>query len=109
MSRLIATHSGTFHCDEALAIAMLRKVPDYADATLLRSRDEAELARADVVVDVGGVYDASRHRYDHHQKGFTETFGHGFVTKLSSGQVFHHHVLFAHCLRHSWACLQAFR
>lgn len=38
----------------------------------------------DAVLDVGGVYDPSRHRYDHHQKGFDEVFGHGFSTKLSS-------------------------
>ncbi|KAK6933968.1 Metal-dependent protein hydrolase, partial [Dillenia turbinata] len=38
----------------------------------------------DAVLDVGGVYDPSRDRYDHHQKGFDEAFGHGFVTKLSS-------------------------
>lgn len=38
----------------------------------------------DAVLDVGGEYDPSRDRYDHHQKGFNEVFGHGFVTKLSS-------------------------
>lgn len=38
----------------------------------------------DAVLDVGGVYDPSRDRYDHHQKGFGEVFGHGFSTKLSS-------------------------
>lgn len=38
----------------------------------------------DAVLDVGGVYDPSRDRYDHHQKGFVEVFGHGFSTKLSS-------------------------
>lgn len=38
----------------------------------------------DAVLDVGGVYDPSRYRYDHHQKGFDEVFGHGFSTKLSS-------------------------
>ena len=31
-----------------------------------------------------GVYDPSRHRYDHHQKGFTETFDDAHTTKLSS-------------------------
>lgn len=35
-------------------------------------------------MDVGGVYDPSRHRYDHHQQGFEEVLGHGFTTKLSS-------------------------
>lgn len=38
----------------------------------------------DAVLDVGGVYDPTRDRYDHHQKGFEEVFGHGFSTKLSS-------------------------
>lgn len=38
----------------------------------------------DAVLDVGGVYDPIRDRYDHHQKGFEEVFGHGFSTKLSS-------------------------
>lgn len=38
----------------------------------------------DAVLDVGGEYDPSRDRYDHHQKGFEEVFGHGFKTKLSS-------------------------
>ena len=42
------------------------------------------LETLDAVLDVGGVYDPSRERYDHHQKGFEEVFGHGFTTKLSS-------------------------
>lgn len=42
------------------------------------------LDKLDAVLDVGGVYDPSRYRYDHHQKGFEEVFGHGFTTKLSS-------------------------
>jgi uncharacterized UPF0160 family protein len=42
----------------------------------------------DIVVDVGGVYDSSIHRYDHHQRGFEEVFGKGMdkdhTIKLSS-------------------------
>jgi uncharacterized UPF0160 family protein len=49
-----------------------------------RSRDPAVLATCDIVVDVGGVYDESKQLFDHHQRGFEENFGHGFVTKLSS-------------------------
>jgi uncharacterized UPF0160 family protein len=33
---------------------------------------------------VGGKYKPENQRYDHHQRGFTEVFGHGFSTKLSS-------------------------
>lgn len=36
------------------------------------------------MLDVGGVYDPETDRYDHHQRGFDQNFGHGFVTKLSS-------------------------
>ena len=35
-------------------------------------------------MDVGAVYDEAAQRFDHHQRGFTEVFGHGFETKLSS-------------------------
>ena len=40
----------------------------------------------DIVVDVGGVYSPETHRYDHHQRGFSEVFGYGGFndTKLSS-------------------------
>ena len=31
-SKLIGTHSGTFHCDEALACFMLKLLPEYKDA-----------------------------------------------------------------------------
>ncbi len=30
-TRYIGTHNGTFHCDEALAIAMLKMLPDFED------------------------------------------------------------------------------
>ena len=45
------------HCDEALACAMLKILPEWSDAVIVRTRDEAELAKCDAVVDVGGVYD----------------------------------------------------
>lgn len=46
----------------------------------------------DVLIDVGGEYDPEQLRYDHHQRGFSEVFGHGFSTKLSSaGLVYKHH------------------
>jgi uncharacterized UPF0160 family protein len=49
-----------------------------------RTRDPAVLDTCDIVVDVGAVYDESKQRFDHHQRGFGEVFGHGFTTKLSS-------------------------
>ncbi|XP_037037518.1 MYG1 protein isoform X2 [Bradysia coprophila] len=70
----IGTHSGIFHCDEILACFMLRQLPQYANAKILRSRDEKVLKDCDIVVDVGGQYDKSKNLFDHHQKSFVHTF-----------------------------------
>lgn len=51
---------------------------------LIRTRDPALLDTCTIVVDVGGVYDETKQRFDHHQRGFEEIFGNGFATKLSS-------------------------
>jgi len=87
----IGTHDGTFHCDEALACFMLRLLPRYKDATIVRTRNPALLAQCDLVVDVGATYDPSKHRYDHHQRGFTETLSPKHVTKLSSAGLIYKH------------------
>ncbi|KAH6899728.1 metal-dependent protein hydrolase [Thelonectria olida] len=86
----IGTHNGAFHADEALAVHMLRLLPTYTNANLVRTRDAEKLAACHTVVDVGGEYDAEARRFDHHQRGFTTTFP-GRNTKLSSaGLVFLH-------------------
>ncbi|EJU03082.1 GAMM1 protein [Dacryopinax primogenitus] len=91
VAKAIGTHDGTFHCDEALAVYLLRQLPTYANASLTRTREPAKLDSCDIVVDVGSVYDPSKQRYDHHQRGFTEVFGHGYVTKLSSAGLVYKH------------------
>lgn len=83
-SKRVGTHSGTFHCDEALACFMLHITEHFSGADIVRTRDPKLLESLDAVVDVGGAYDPIRHRYDHHQKDFDQFFGHGFKTKLSS-------------------------
>ncbi|KAL3186471.1 hypothetical protein MRX96_027511 [Rhipicephalus microplus] len=97
MGKTIGTHSGNFHCDDALACFLLKQLPEYKDATVVRSRDPAVLDTCDVVVDVGAVYDPAKRRYDHHQKTFNETMNSlnpakKWTTKLSSaGLVYVHH------------------
>ncbi|KAI1341429.1 metal-dependent protein hydrolase [Xylariaceae sp. FL0016] len=86
----IGTHNGHFHADEALAVYMLRLLPTYADSSLVRTRDPALLSTCHTVVDVGGEYDASANRYDHHQRTFTTTFP-GRPTKLSSAGLVYMH------------------
>lgn len=69
MPLLIATHHGAFHADDVLAVSLLRAFVDPL-AQVVRSRSSQDWERADVVVDVGGVYDPSRRRFDHHQKDY---------------------------------------
>ena len=70
---LLATHGGTFHLDDVFAYAVLwlalglREVG--GDHTLLRTRDPERIAGADLVWDVGALYDPVAGRYDHHQRG----------------------------------------
>ena len=64
----IGTHDGAFHCDEVLACSLLKMLPEYQNSEIVRSRNKGMLSECDIVVDVGGVYDASKLRYDHHQR-----------------------------------------
>jgi uncharacterized UPF0160 family protein len=65
---LIATHSGSFHADDVFGVAVLAAL--HPEHRLVRTRKPEEIAPADFVVDVGGVWDAARGRFDHHQRGF---------------------------------------
>uniref|UniRef100_A0A3Q4B731 Uncharacterized protein n=1 Tax=Mola mola TaxID=94237 RepID=A0A3Q4B731_MOLML len=95
-AKKIGTHNGTFHCDEVLACFFLRQLPQYKDAEIIRTRDLTQLAECDIVVDVGGEFDPKRHRYDHHQRTFVESFNSlcpekPWVTKLSSAGLVYMH------------------
>lgn len=70
----IGTHNQVFHCDEVLACYMLLQLKEFSNSIIVRTRDESLLKDCDIVVDVGGVYDKTIHRYDHHQREFKETF-----------------------------------
>ncbi|KAJ9602793.1 hypothetical protein H2200_012573 [Cladophialophora chaetospira] len=87
---IIGTHNGHFHADEALAVYMLRLLPEYASAALVRTRDPAVLETCHTVVDVGGEYDDSKKRYDHHQRSFDTAFPE-HQTKLSSAGLVYLH------------------
>jgi uncharacterized UPF0160 family protein len=92
----IATHNGCFHADDVIAVAMLKLLPEYQDAQVLRTRDQSLLDKADVVVDVGSKYDPDTLRFDHHQVTFAHTINSlcpekpWTVRLSSSGLVFHH-------------------
>lgn len=82
--------SGHFHADEALAVYLLRLLPDYQQSTLLRTRDPDLLSTCHTVVDVGGEYSPQTNRYDHHQRTFNATFP-SRPTKLSSAGLIYLH------------------
>jgi uncharacterized UPF0160 family protein len=82
--KIIGSHSGSFHADDAISVAILLAL--YPAATVVRSRDPEVWATCDALVDVGGKYDPERNRYDHHQKGFSERRDNG-VRYAASGLV----------------------
>jgi uncharacterized UPF0160 family protein len=87
----IGTHSGSFHCDEALACHLLHLTDEYKGAEIVRSRDPKVLEPLSILVDVGATYEPEKNRFDHHQKGFSETFSEEFTTKLSSAGLVYKH------------------
>jgi uncharacterized UPF0160 family protein len=63
----VATHPGNFHADDVFAVAVLELV--HGPLELVRTRDEAAIAAADLRVDVGGRSDPATGDFDHHQRG----------------------------------------
>jgi uncharacterized UPF0160 family protein len=66
--KTLVTHNGTFHADDIFATATLSILLD-GNVEVVRTRDEEWFQKGDYVYDVGGEYDPSRNRFDHHQKG----------------------------------------
>lgn len=71
---LIGTHNASFHCDEVVAVYLLKLLPEYSNGTVLRTRNLEDLDKCDIVVDVGGRFSEVDRQFDHHQRGFTETW-----------------------------------
>jgi uncharacterized UPF0160 family protein len=61
----VATHDGSLHADEVLAIAALSLLDEVE---IVRTRDESALAAADARVDVGFRSDPRTGDFDHHQR-----------------------------------------
>ena len=54
---IAATHSGSFHADDVLAAATLRRVNPALP--ILRTRDQEQLNAADILFDVGRIFDSA--------------------------------------------------
>lgn len=65
---VVCVHNGVMHADEIFSIALLKLI--NPNITVVRTRDEKVLQKADLRVDVGGKYDPETGDFDHHQDGF---------------------------------------
>lgn len=63
----VVTHNGNFHADDVFSVAALRSI--FPSFKLIRTRDLDIIAKADIVLDVGGEYNPDTGRFDHHQRG----------------------------------------
>lgn len=86
----IATHHGQFHCDEVVAIAMLKTLDEFRDLPVVRTRDMEIIERATIVVDVGSTYEPEKNRLDHHQKPFQGTYPGKDIRLSSAGLAYLH-------------------
>eukprot|EP00397_Hematodinium_sp_SG-2012_P039159 GEMP01042715.1.p1 GENE.GEMP01042715.1~~GEMP01042715.1.p1 ORF type:complete len:337 (+),score=85.50 GEMP01042715.1:71-1081(+) len=86
----IATHHGAFHCDEIVAISMLKSLPEYQNLPVVRTRDPKVIERATIVVDVGSVYEPENWRFDHHQAPFQDTYPGRTIRLSSAGLIYLH-------------------
>jgi uncharacterized UPF0160 family protein len=84
----VATHPGNFHADDVFAVAALGLAAGPLE--IVRTRDEQELAAADVRIDVDGRTDPDTGDFDHHQKGGAGERANG-IRYASFGLVWRHY------------------
>lgn len=70
MKYTFGTHDGTFHADEVTACAFLILFKLIDRNSIVRTRSLDILSECGFVCDVGGVYDDSLKRFDHHQVSY---------------------------------------
>jgi uncharacterized UPF0160 family protein len=68
MPLLVVTHDGEFHADDVVGFSLLKWI--FGELVLERTRDPEIIQKADIVMDVGGIYDPDARRFDHHQKEY---------------------------------------
>ena len=67
-NKILVTHDSTFHADDLFSTATL-SILNNGNIKVFRTRDPEIMKKGDYVYDVGGIYDPSINRFDHHQKG----------------------------------------
>ena len=88
MTKTIVVHDGSFHSDDALAVFFVRHLCGFADSRVIRTRDESVILGADIVCDVGRIFDEDKLRFDHHQSGCQEHYMNCKIPLSSCGMVY---------------------
>lgn len=65
---ILVTHNDRFHADDVFAMATLQILLGSKIKKVIRTRDQKIIDSADIVFDVGNVYNSKKNRFDHHQK-----------------------------------------
>ncbi len=70
LQKSVGIHDGSFHADEVTACALLLISEQIDRDKIRRTRVMEELNHCEFVCDVGGIYDPSIKRFDHHQDSY---------------------------------------
>lgn len=89
-SKTVVTHNGLFHADETFGTAFLSLLLG-SEVRVVRTRNPAQIEQAYVALDVGGVYDNAKLRYDHHQREFTDVHEGTSVKLAACGLIWRHY------------------
>jgi len=88
---LLATHNGSFHCDDVFSITVMKLLTP--ECTVIRTRDIDLIKSADMRIDVGQRYDPSTGDFDHHQKGGAGIHEQSGIRRSSIGLIWQHYGL----------------
>lgn len=76
--KMIVTHGANYHMDDLFAVATMllanEKTGSKVKYKVTRSIDPKVIEKSDYVLDIGGVYDPKKGRFDHHQEGGSGRF-----------------------------------
>ncbi len=86
--KTVAVHNNKFHADDVFAVAILKLI--YQNIKIVRTRDPAELKKADIRVDIGAKYNHKTKDYDHHQIKFNEKRTNG-IPYAAAGLIWKHY------------------
>lgn len=68
MTKTIVTHDSSFHIDDVFAVATAILAYPTLKIKVIRSREQVDIDKGDLVIDVGGISNPLEGKFDHHQR-----------------------------------------